>query len=63
VAFDHVFEDADNVYIVMELCNNHTLNEMIKKRKRICELEAQYYLLQLVQGLAYIHQQKVIHRE
>lgn len=36
---------------------------MLKKRKRICELEMQYYLQQLVAGLGYIHQQKVIHRE
>lgn len=36
---------------------------MLKKRKRICELEMQYYLQQLVAGIGYIHQQKVIHRE
>lgn len=63
VAFDHVFEDPDNVYMVLELCSHHTLNEMLKKRKRICELEAQYYLQQIVAGLSYCHQQKVIHRE
>lgn len=63
VAFDRVFEDAENVYMVLELCHNHTLNEMLKKRKRISELETQYYLQQLVAGLLYIHQQKVIHRE
>jgi serine/threonine protein kinase len=49
--------------MVLELCNHHTLNEMLKKRKRISELEAQYYLHQIVVGLLYIHQQKVIHRE
>jgi polo-like kinase 1 len=63
VAFDHVFEDSENVYMVLELCSHHTLNEMLKKRKRICEVEAQYYLQQIVTGLTYIHQQKVIHRE
>lgn len=26
VLFDHVFEDSDNVYMVLELCGNHTLN-------------------------------------
>lgn len=36
---------------------------MIKKRKRISELELQYFLYQIIQGLIYVHQQKVIHRE
>jgi polo-like kinase 1 len=49
--------------MVLELCHHHTLNEMLKKRKRISELEMQYYLHQIVTGLLYIHQQKVIHRE
>lgn len=49
--------------MVLELCSHHTLNEMLKKRKRICEVEAQYYLQQIVTGLSYVHQQKVIHRE
>jgi polo-like kinase 1 len=49
--------------MVLELCTNHTLNEMLKKRKRISELETQYYLQQIVTGLTYVHQQKVIHRE
>lgn len=38
VAFDHVFEDTENVYMVLELCSHQTLNEMLKKRKRICEV-------------------------
>jgi serine/threonine protein kinase len=36
---------------------------MIKRRKRITETELQYYLYHLIQGLLYIHHQKVIHRE
>lgn len=63
IAFDHVFEDSENVYILLELCNNHTLNEMMKKRKRISELEVQYFIHHLVQGLIYLHSNKVIHRE
>ena len=33
------FEDLDNVYIVMELCANSTLNDQVKRRKRLSELE------------------------
>ena len=63
ILFDHVFEDSENVYIILELCHNHTLNEMMKKRKRTSELEVQYYLQQLIEGLHYLHHAKVIHRE
>lgn len=35
VEFDSVFEDTKNVYIVLELCTNKTLSEMVKKRKKL----------------------------
>jgi polo-like kinase 1 len=39
VGFEHFFEDAENVYILLELCANQTLNELIRRRKRLHELE------------------------
>ncbi|EGR33498.1 polo-like kinase 1, putative [Ichthyophthirius multifiliis] len=63
VQFEHVFEDYENVYILLELCTNNTLNELIKRRKRLTELEVQCYLLQIINGLKYLHQNKVIHRD
>ena len=43
VQFENFFEDEENVYIIMELCSNSTLNEQIKRRKRLTELEVQCY--------------------
>lgn len=63
VGFDHVFEDTENVYILLELCSHNTLNDLLKKRKRLTEFEVQYFIFQLVEGLTYIHQSKIIHRE
>jgi len=63
VKFDHYFEDAQNVYILMELCYNQTLYELLKRRKRLTELEAQYYIYQLVKALQYLHNLKIIHRD
>lgn len=63
VKFEHVFEDHENVYILLEICSNQTLNELIKRRKRLTEMEVTYYLHQIVQALIYLHQNKVIHRE
>ena len=39
VGFEHYFEDNDNVYILLELCPNETMNELIRRRKRLTELE------------------------
>ena len=63
VQFDHVFEDSENVYILLELCNHYTLNEMMKKRRRVSELEVQYYISQILEGVSYLHSTRVIHRE
>ena len=63
VNFEHYFEDADNVYILIELCHNQTLNDLLKRRKRLSELEVQYYVLQMVKALKYLHNLKIIHRD
>ena len=44
VGFEHFFEDADNVYILLELCQNQSLNELLRRRKRLHELEVQCYV-------------------
>lgn len=63
VSFEHFFEDSDNVYILLELCPNQTMSELIRRRKRLTELEAQCYLLQLISAVKYLHQHRVIHRD
>jgi polo-like kinase 1 len=63
VSFEHVFEDQENVYILLELCTNQTLNDLLKRRKRLTELEVQCYTVQIVQALKYLHANKVIHRD
>ena len=63
VAFEHNFEDKDNVYILLELCQNQTLNEMHVRRKILTELEVQCYIIQLVKALQYLHSHRIIHRD
>jgi len=63
VQFEHVFEDSENVYILLEMCTNQTLNELIKRRKRLTEIEVQCYLMQMVVALKYLHGNRVIHRD
>jgi len=35
VQFENCFEDAENVYIFLELCTNKSLSEMLKRRKKL----------------------------
>jgi polo-like kinase 1 len=63
VEFVHVFEDINNVYILLGLCSNNTLNELLKRRKRLKEVEVQCYVLQIIGALRYLHELKIIHRD
>lgn len=63
VNFEHFFEDADNIYILLEICTNGNLNEVLKRRRKMTELEVQCYLMQLLAVLKYLHGLKVVHRD
>ena len=63
VNFEHFFEDADNIYILLEICNNGNLNEVLKRRRKMTELEVQCYLMQLHEVLKYLHGLKIVHRD
>jgi len=63
VGFEHFFEDSENVYILLEMCTNQTMSELVRRRKRLTELEAQCYLVQMLSAIRYLHQHRVIHRD
>ena len=63
VRFEHFFEDSENVYILLELCTNQTLNELIRRRKRLTEIEVQCYCMQVISALKHLHAHRVIHRD
>jgi len=63
VGFEHVFEDQENVYILLELCTNQSLHDLLKRRKRLTEVEVQCYVVQMISALKYLHHHRVIHRD
>jgi len=63
VGFEHFFEDTDNVYILLELCSSQSMNELLRRRKRLVELEVQCYAVQLCNAMKYLHSHRVIHRD
>ena len=63
VAFEHNFDDDENFYILLELCQNQTLNELHMRRKILTEIEVQCYIIQLIKALQYLHSHRIIHRD
>merc|ERR1712032_314133 len=63
VGFEHYFEDTDNVYILLEMCTNQSMNELLKRRKTLTEIETQCYTIQLIKALKYLHSHRIIHRD
>ncbi|XP_037891931.1 serine/threonine-protein kinase polo-like [Glossina fuscipes] len=57
------FEDNHNIYIVLELCKKGSMMELYKRRKTITESECRYYIYQIIQGVKYLHENRIIHRD
>ncbi|CAD8093936.1 unnamed protein product [Paramecium sonneborni] len=57
------FEDRDNIYIVLEYCGQGTLDELIKKKKKLNEEEAFHYFYQIAQAILYLHEKDIVHRD
>jgi len=63
VKFYSHFDDANNIYMILELCSRRSLMELQKRRKFITEPEVRYYLSQLLDGCNYLHSNNIIHRD
>lgn len=60
---DFALLDNDSPYLVMEFINGESLADILKRRGQLTESEAIDIFLQIMDGLAYAHEQKVIHRD
>ncbi|KAL7852932.1 hypothetical protein SRHO_G00187170 [Serrasalmus rhombeus] len=63
VGFHGFFEDDDFVFVVLEICRRRSLLELHKRRKAVTEPEARYFMRQTIQGVHYLHNNRVIHRD
>lgn len=64
VPFLRWFETSEAIYMILGLCENGTLMDMLRARKRLTEPEVQVFGLQFISALAYLHDEcRVIHRD
>lgn len=64
VKFHDAFEDTNNVYIVMELCEGgELLDRILSRGGRYAEEDAKKIVVQILNVVAYCHLQGVVHRD
>ena len=63
VEYRESFNTTDTLYIVMEFVENGSLQTVVKKFGRLRESLVSIYILQVLEGLNFLHEQGVIHRD
>ncbi|KAI9053507.1 hypothetical protein LZ554_002462 [Drepanopeziza brunnea f. sp. 'monogermtubi'] len=63
VQFHRAFSYEKCTYIVLELCPNGSLMDMVRKRKYITQPEVRYWTVQMAGAIKYMHAKGIIHRD
>eukprot|EP00048_Salpingoeca_helianthica_P009472 m.135769 g.135769 ORF g.135769 m.135769 type:complete len:266 (+) comp14877_c0_seq1:166-963(+) len=63
VKFFSFFEDDKHVYIILELCTDQTLLELLKEQPHLSEPSSRFLARQLAAGMVYIHSCGIVHRD
>ncbi|KAI4171433.1 MAG: hypothetical protein LQ343_004289 [Gyalolechia ehrenbergii] len=63
VEFHKAFTFKENTYVVLELCPNGSIQDMVRARKGISLPEIRRFVVQLCGAIKYMHARNVIHRD
>ena len=63
VEFLKAFTVEDHTYVVLELCHNGNLTDMVKARRCLSLPEVRRFMIQICGGVKYMHKRNVIHRD
>jgi len=63
VEFYRAFSFELNTYVVLELCENGSLADAIKKRKYFTMPEIRRFMIQTCGAIKYLHHRNIVHRD
>ncbi|MCJ1464031.1 Cell cycle serine/threonine-protein kinase cdc5/MSD2 [Pseudocyphellaria aurata] len=63
VQFHRAFTFKENTYVILELCPNGSVMDMMKKRKGLTLPEVRRHTVQICGAIKYMHARNVIHRD
>ncbi|OQO05249.1 hypothetical protein B0A48_09016 [Cryoendolithus antarcticus] len=63
VKYQGFVKTAENLYIILEYCENGSLHSICKNFGKFPENLVSFYTAQVLQGLLFLHEQGVIHRD
>ena len=63
VEFHRAFTFCENTYLVLELCTNGSIMDMMKTRGVLSLPEIRRYMVQLCGAVKYMHSRNIIHRD
>ncbi|KZF26095.1 Pkinase-domain-containing protein [Xylona heveae TC161] len=63
VEFHRAFTFQSSTYIVLELCSNGSVMDMVRRRKYLTPPEIRRYTIQLCGAIKYMHHRNIIHRD
>lgn len=63
VQFHRAFTFEESTYLVLELCPNGSLMDMVKARRGLTEPEVRFYTVQIAGAIKYMHSKGIIHRD
>ncbi|KAI2211200.1 Cell cycle serine/threonine-protein kinase cdc5/MSD2 [Ophidiomyces ophidiicola] len=63
VTFYRAFAFETNTYVILEICPNGSVMEMVKRRKCLTLPEVRRFMIQLCGAVKYLHRRNVAHRD
>uniref|UniRef100_A0A8D0HDK9 Serine/threonine kinase 33 n=1 Tax=Sphenodon punctatus TaxID=8508 RepID=A0A8D0HDK9_SPHPU len=63
IHLEEVFETPKRVYLVMELCEDGELKEILHRKDHFTENETRHIIQSLGSAIAYLHKKDIVHRD
>uniref|UniRef100_H0V6D1 Serine/threonine-protein kinase 33 n=1 Tax=Cavia porcellus TaxID=10141 RepID=H0V6D1_CAVPO len=63
IHLEQVFETPKKMYLVMELCEDGELKEILDRKRHFSENETKWIIQSLASAIAYLHSKDIVHRD